>query len=66
MAVEALSPQAIMDKQMEMHQQQMRDQLEMMKLKNVMDKDNDAVQGLKAVMDRGAKNREEMAKSLRG
>jgi hypothetical protein len=48
------------------HETNMRDQMALMDMKNRHDKDNEAIQALKATMDRGARGREEMAKSLSG
>jgi hypothetical protein len=50
----------------ELNAENMRNQIKLMELKNEQDQANEGIQALKAVMDRGAKNREEMAKSLRG
>ncbi len=49
-----------------MNAENLQNQIKLMQLKNEQDQANEGIQALKAVMDRGAKNREEMAKSLRG
>jgi hypothetical protein len=48
------------------HSKNMTDQIALMDMKSRHDKDNEAIQALKATMDRGARGREEMAKSLSG
>jgi hypothetical protein len=50
----------------QMHQTQMANQIALMKVKSRHDQENEAVQAVKAVLDRGSRNREEMAKSLNG